>query len=732
MEQMNKTILGVATLLVILSGTLLVLSFDENDAETVTINGLQYSLSTSTATITGYSSDVPKTDTFNIPSYIITGNKQYDVTAIADFAFMNCTAMTNTVYIPRSITSIGQGCFMGSTLKHFSIEEGSCFKVVSDVLYQNKNLITASPSKSGTVIIEEGTTKVYAYAFYNCTGITDLLVPSDTPEFGSRCFEGCHNMKWIPTFTNKYGTGSGLLNKTVVGEYAFKDCYNLLGKLTINDVPTTSTQFTAIFEEGAFLNCTGLTSIESNRDKLAIKDYCFSGCTNILSIEFKVKQTMVSYLTIDSKAFNSHTFYNDKDELITVSDKTIRNQIFTGESPSHMTYRQYTIHYDPNGGVPDKTDESYGRGYKYTIPTDYSVYKDGCQFKGWDLNGYIYNPGDTITVTKDMNFQAVWKQIIYHDAIFNVNGGTGSVPSITVMEEEKFTLPSYSGTKTGYTFGGWSYNGTTYQPGNSLYMLYYDMVFSAVWNQIDYHSVTFNLNGGTGSVSPLNVAEGATFTLPSYSGTKTGYTFDGWSYNGTTYQPGKVMTMGSFDMTFTASWKENTPTYYTIYFNGNGGISSTSSMQTNAEHKLPSLPTATRDGYSFNGWYTSASGGTKISTSTVFNNNTTVFANWTQTTPTYTITFDPNGGDCNTYSLKTNSDYRLDSLPTATRDGYSFEGWTNNGSTISTNTQFYKDTTVQAKWSSKTIIPGVDNMVLFCGIGIVIIIIIGALMMRRP
>ena len=73
------------------------------------------------------------------------------------------------------------------------------------------------------------------------------------------------------------------------------------------------------------------------------------------------------------------------------------------------------------------------------------------------------------------------------------------------------------------------------------------------------------------------------------------------------------------------------PTEFTITFNGNGGTPSVGSMRT-TDQKLTSLPTATRSGrYSFDGWYTEKSGGTKVSTATVFSENTTVYARWTYT-----------------------------------------------------------------------------------------------------
>ena len=86
---------------------------------------------------------------------------------------------------------------------------------------------------------------------------------------------------------------------------------------------------------------------------------------------------------------------------------------------------------------------------------------------------------------------------------------------------------------------------------------------------------------------------------------------------------------------------------YTITFNGNGGTPSVTSMTT-IDQKLPELPTATRSGrYSFDGWYTERNGGTKITTATVFERDTTVYAHWTYTGST--------GGGVTTYPITVKS-----------------------------------------------------------------------------
>ena len=68
----------------------------------------------------------------------------------------------------------------------------------------------------------------------------------------------------------------------------------------------------------------------------------------------------------------------------------------------------------------------------------------------------------------------------------------------------------------------------------------------------------------------------------------------------------------------------------TVTFDANGGTCATASAKTGADGKLASLPDATRDGYDFDGWYTAADGGDKITTSTVFENDATVYAHWSE------------------------------------------------------------------------------------------------------
>jgi len=141
----------------------------------------------------------------------------------------------------------------------------------------------------------------------------------------------------------------------------------------------------------------------------------------------------------------------------------------------------------------------------------------------------------------------------------------------------------------------------------------------------DRYKITFNANGGTVTHSSSQTdTDGRLSSLP--APTRIGYTFNGWytaSTGGTLVTTNMVFTTNT---TIYAQWTGN---IYTITFNANGGAVTPSSGQTSTDGRLLSLPEPTRSGYTFSGWYTASTGGTLVTTNTVFTTNATIHARWT-------------------------------------------------------------------------------------------------------
>ncbi|MDR1778991.1 MAG: GBS Bsp-like repeat-containing protein [Clostridiales Family XIII bacterium] len=142
-------------------------------------------------------------------------------------------------------------------------------------------------------------------------------------------------------------------------------------------------------------------------------------------------------------------------------------------------------------------------------------------------------------------------------------------------------------------------------------------------------TVTFNANGGTTlSMASKTAYYGAAYgTLATTS--RTGYTFDGWytAASGGTKVTSTTKYTAVGNSTLYAHWKANN---YTVTFNSNGGITphSTVTQTYGQPYVLPADPV--RTGYTFTGWYTAASGGTKVTSATTYTLTTgsTLYAHW--------------------------------------------------------------------------------------------------------
>ena len=156
--------------------------------------------------------------------------------------------------------------------------------------------------------------------------------------------------------------------------------------------------------------------------------------------------------------------------------------------------------------------------------------------------------------------------------------------------------------------------------------------FALVTRRGTTYTVTVTDDGnGTGTASPATSEAGMEITLRATP--NTGYHFKEWQVvsGGVTITDNRFI-MPAGDVTVKAIFEENTASSeFTVTFDGTGGTPSVGSMTTTGQ-KLASLPDVSRSGsYRFDGWYTAASGGTKITKATTFSADTTVYAQWTYT-----------------------------------------------------------------------------------------------------
>jgi len=209
-------------------------------------------------------------------------------------------------------------------------------------------------------------------------------------------------------------------------------------------------------------------------------------------------------------------------------------------------------------------------------------------------------------------------------------------------------------------------------------------------------TVTFDKNGGdTPSMAGKEVTYGQTFgTLATCS--RTGYNFAGWftaAEGGTEVKSSDTVAITA-DTTLYAHWTAKSITATFKLQGGKIGGSAEDVTRTETYDSAWVLPAdPTRDGYTFAGWYTAASGGTQITNATTVSvaSNTTVYAQWTGNE--VTCTYDARGGTVNPAGKTVTVGSAYGELPTPTRAGYRFLGW---WATVLGNTEITPESTVTA------------------------------------
>ena len=380
--------------------------------------------------------------------------------------------------------------------------------------------------------------------------------------------------------------------------------------------------------------------------------------------------------------------------------------------------KSYTVTWNPNGGTVDPTSTTKTHGSTLgTLPTPTRAAdaQYTYTFKGWftAATGGIQVSAST-TVTGNVTYYAQWTaNIRSYTATFNGNGGGTPSPSTITKTygSELGTLPTCS--RTGYTFLGWYTASSGGTKISSTTKITGTVTYYAQWS-INSYTLTYNVNGGN-AVSPASksVQYGSAYgTLPTptkSSDAEYTYAFAGWytSASGGTQVTANT-TMGAGNTTIYAHWTA-TRRSYTATFNGNGGgTPSPSTITKTYGSELGTLPTCSRTGYTFLGWYTASSGGTKISSTTKITGTVTYYAQWSINS--YTLTYNVNGGNAvspASKSVQYGSAYGTLPTPTKSSDAeytYAFAGWytsASGGTQVTANTTMGAgNTTIYAHWTA--------------------------------
>ena len=343
---------------------------------------------------------------------------------------------------------------------------------------------------------------------------------------------------------------------------------------------------------------------------------------------------------------------------------TFKNGDINAELPANLTGLVYGTTFSP--GLPKN------------IP-------DGLYFICWNTehngDGDDYRAEGNPVPPEDITLYVRWGS--YVSVVFYLAGGSdpaGHFDRKDIVPGTGLTIPAERPIRDGYNFLGWyePVTGITYDENKNIYVDS-NTILIAKWGGKDIQ-ISYDLNGGTGSIASEVGKVGSSFTLSLKEPSREGFRFDGWSFNGSVYKAGFVFDVLSNvpSMVLIAVWSE----YPTLAFSLNGG---------NADAKFgmiklgPSethvLEVPVRNGYKFIRWFDNAanrsySAGEEIS----IERNTTLTAEWTGNE--ISISYNLAGGSGSGFgAVKSNvgSSFKIPQAePKYT--GHFFIGWSFNGS----------------------------------------------------
>ena len=301
-------------------------------AETVKINGLYYSLGTTTAQVVADQSSDKSVysayTTVTIPSSVYYNNYTYPVTSIGSSAFEYLTNL-QSVTIPTSVTSIGSYAFYGCT-------------------------------KLGSVNLEEGLLTIGTSAFYNCN-LTSITIPSTVTSIGNGAFKSnpTVSVTWLPAECSIgsddsapfYSTDSKVTSFTFGPNVELVPAYicKHMSKLDTVVLPPSVSRL----GQNAFTYCTSLKSINLPVTQKTLPIGFLEGCTSLESIELPATLTTISQdafygctslknVTLHEgiTTINQRAFYNCKLAEITVPSTvtSIGNGAFKSNPTTSVTW----------------------------------------------------------------------------------------------------------------------------------------------------------------------------------------------------------------------------------------------------------------------------------------------------------------------------------------------------------------------------------------------------------
>ena len=579
---------------------------------------------------------------------------------VGDWAFVNCTSLPTLIF-PAGVERIGTGACAGDTNLSSVLMPEQVKDIPSD-LFQGCTALASLALPVGTETLGNG-------VFRGCEKLESMTIPNGVKSIGDNVFRQCTNLVsvTVPGSVETVGanvfTGCDKIETAIIPGVAvagpladfFPDAWQKVRRIVVAEGPD-------VIADGAFQDCKELANVVVPASVLQLGEDAFAGCKSLKEVHYMgnapnfgaslytgTPLDLVSFVQKNSRGWAGGISTELPETwpislvagTIRADAREVRQEMSDVSVPVVCT-----VKFDARGGRVSLTSRQVLNGTAVgALPVPVRA---NYAFQGW-----FTASGGGSQITKDTKVEANTTYYAHwmfagpsFIVTFDANGGNGGVEVTVESGAAIGDLPTP--TRTGYAFDGWftaANGGTRITASTSVTA---DVKYYAHWTVVQFN-VTFDANGGSGgSVRKVNYGS-VVGALPTV--TKDNHAFNGWF---TAADGGKAVTAETVvtgDVTFYAHWTKNgggssgdpgpvtpdpvdpdpvTPVVstFTVTFNANGGSVSATSRKVDDGAAVGALPTPTREGYTFDGWFTAANGGTKIGAATKVPGNVTYYAHW--------------------------------------------------------------------------------------------------------
>lgn len=556
MRNMNQTeaIIAVLVMILVVACCVVLMDSDESDGavgSTWYTDGITYKVTVEEngiwiITDNDYQVEVydysGTASTVTIPSTITFSGKTYNVTEIGANAFYNCDTV-RTVNIPSSVKKIDYSAFQ------------NCDNLTSAVIPSSVTSIGSSAFSStgiSSVYIYKGVSSIGYGAFSDCPNLTSITVESGNSKYAT--YNGVLYAKDMSTIISCPGGYSGSLNLSglgvkEIGGNAFMGCEKLTSITLPNTIQSIDIQAfrdsgirsisipnsVKTIEESAFYSCPDLQTVSIPYSVTDLGDTPFNHCDSLVSIT--VASGNGYYSSVDGILFDA-----SKNTLIKCPAQKSGQVVISADVKTIADIAFYKCKNLTSLVLPDsiETIEDYAFNQctnlqSINCPTSLKTIGIAAFAYCYNIEEFDFSEGLT-TIGASAFVNDRFTSITLPSTLTSI--GENAFSCTFYDEDGVSVLPTAASSLRGHTYANSTYS-----------KLIRD------WEPPKYYDVTFNTNGGSSSVSTMSVMENTDFRLPSYNGTRTGYTFEGWSDGNLTYNAGATYHMSESNISFVAVWE---------------------------------------------------------------------------------------------------------------------------------------------------------------------------------